>query len=272
MVTFAGNTFHSPSRQRRLLRRGADGFTLIELAMVMFIVAMLIGGMLMPLATQQDVRRQADGEKILAEAREALIGYAMVNDRLPCPATATSNGVESPVGGGVCTQPYDGFLPAVTLSIGPVDDQGYLLDGWGGEAVHRIRYAVSTANTSAITTGAGAGTNTIKAVTMTVLAPDLKVCNRGAAVQNAGQPTADCSAGAILVGDAMAIVYSVGKNAAGGGFNDNEKHNPNPFLPVLVAADRVFVSAPPNDDFDDNLVWLSKHMLFSRMVAAGRLP
>jgi hypothetical protein len=41
----------------------------------------------------------------------------MANDRLPCPAAA-ANGVESPPGGGACTNPHNGFLPAATLGLG----------------------------------------------------------------------------------------------------------------------------------------------------------
>jgi hypothetical protein len=59
----------------------------------MFIVSLLLGGMLLPLSAQQDVRAYGDTQKTLAEARDALLGYAMANDRLPCPASSTSNGV-----------------------------------------------------------------------------------------------------------------------------------------------------------------------------------
>ena len=92
-----------------------SGFTLIELAIVLFVVALLLGGMLLPLAGQQDIRNFGDTQKILIESRDALLGFAMANDRLPCPASAASNGVESPAGGGACTNPYDGcWTPAST--------------------------------------------------------------------------------------------------------------------------------------------------------------
>ena len=115
------------------------GFTLIELAIVLFVVALLLGGMLLPLSGQQDIRNYGDTQKILAEARDALLGYAMANERLPCPASATSNGMESLSSPGVCTNPHSGFLPAATLGLSPVDPQGYRLDGWGGEPGHRVR-------------------------------------------------------------------------------------------------------------------------------------
>jgi prepilin-type N-terminal cleavage/methylation domain-containing protein len=242
-----------------------SGFTLIELAIVLFIVSLLLGGMLLPLSAQQDIRNRNDTQKQLTDAREALTGFAVANGRLPCPATAVSNGVEAPPGGGACTAPYDGFLPAVTLGLAPVDAQGYAIDGWGGNPVNRIHYAVSTANGNALTTSNG-----MKTVTMTNLSPDLKICNAGAGVTNPGGASADCAAGALLAGDAVAVIYSIGKNASTGGASADETHNPNPN--ATIAADRAFVSAQPGNTFDDQIIWLSKNILFNRLVAAGQLP
>ena len=241
------------------------GFTLIELAIVMFIVSLLLGGMLLPLSAQQDVRAFAETQRILAEARDALLGFAMANDRLPCPASSASNGVESPVGGGTCTNPYDGFFPSATLGLTPVDARGYLVDGWGGENVNRVRYAVTTANTNAFTTASG-----MRTTGMTTLAPDLKVCATGVGMTNPGAATAACAASTSLATDAVAVVYSLGKNAGAGRGGAEESHNPNP--QAGVGADPAFVSAPPGAAFDDQVRWLSKSTLFNRLVAAGRLP
>jgi prepilin-type N-terminal cleavage/methylation domain-containing protein len=262
------------------------GFTLMELAIVMFIVALLLGGMLLPLSAQQDIRSNADTQKTLADARDALLGFAMANDRLPCPASATSNGVASFCieASGACTEttsvqshgrcayPYDGFLPAATLGLAPVDAKGYLLDGWGGESIHRVRYAITIANANAFTTASG-----MKTAGITALAPDLEICSNGTQIRIPPQTTAPdtipmyCHPSFRLASDAVAVVYSLGKNAGTGGISDDEKHNPNP-VDSSIAPDRAFVSAPQGTSFDDQLVWLSKSTLFNRMVAAGKLP
>lgn len=241
------------------------GFTLIELAIVMFVVALMLGGMLLPLAGQQDIRSFAETQKVLAEARDALQGFAMANDRLPCPATNASNGVESPVGGGVCTNPYDGFFPAVTLGLAPVDAQGYLRDGWNSETANRIRYGITTSNSNAFSTALG-----MKNTGMSNLTPNLIVCSTGVGMTNPGTATAACAAGALLANDAVAIIYSLGKNAGTGGAGVEETHNPNPL--AAIAADPAFVGAPQGTTSDDQMVWLSKNTLFNRLVAAGRLP
>lgn len=245
---------------RKCLPAGMQyGFTLVELAIVMFIVALLLGGMLLPLSAQQDVRAYGDTQKIVAEARDALLGYAMANDRLPCPASSTSNGVEDPVGGGTCNHPYDGFFPAATLGLSPVDTQGFLVDSWGSESPNRVRYAVSTANTSAFTTASG-----MKNTGMTALTPDLQICTTGTGISIPTVDTAVCDTNKSLATDAVAVIYSLGKNAGTGGTTADELAN--------VSADRAFVSAPQGSSFDDQVVWLSKSTLFNRMVAAGRLP
>src|ERR1035437_4340677 len=118
------------------------GFTLVELAIVLVIVALILGTGLTLLSAQQEQRRIEDTNARLSDAREALIGFAIANGRLPCPASATSNGVESyvgVVGGSSCTNFYNGFLPAATLGLTPADSQGYAINAWS----NRIRYAVT---------------------------------------------------------------------------------------------------------------------------------
>lgn len=268
----------------------ARGFTLIELAIVLFVVALMLGGMLLPLAGQQDIRNYGDTQKILTEARDALLGFAMANDRLPCPASSTSNGQEAfcITDSGACTEttseqlhgrcakPYDGFLPAAKLGLSPVDPQGYRLDGWGGENIHRVRYAISTANTHAFSKPKGMQATGMTGTTG--LAPDLQICNTGTGITDAGTATAACATTPVITAlatDAVAVVYSLGKNAGTGGASTDEQHNPNRLVtgdPGFVTADRAFVNAAQGTAFDDQMLWLSKSTLFNRLVAAGRLP
>jgi prepilin-type N-terminal cleavage/methylation domain-containing protein len=266
---------------------GQRGFTLIELTIVLFIVTLLVGAMLMPLSAQRDLRSFGDTQKILADTRDALLGFAIANERLPCPARYVSPAdnsagqesicddaagpcvvtplVPAPMHGR-CSNPNDGFIPAVTLGLAPIDAQGYLLDGWGGDAVNRLRYALSATNSNAFSKQAG-----MKGINMSLPDPDsLKICSTGVGMINPGTLTADCAVGAALATDAVAVIYSLGKNAGTGGAGAAETHNPNPQATVL--ADPAFVNTPQGANFDDQMIWLSKNTLFNRMVAAGRLP
>lgn len=244
-----------PGRRARRSR----GFSLIEIAVAMAIIALLIGTLLVPLTAQVAQRKASDTRKTLEEIRETLIGYAIRNSRLPCPATATSNGIESfvgAVGSSACADPYTGFVPAVTLGFSAIDGQGYAIDAWGT----RIRYAVTTANANAFTSVRG-----MQSLGMDSLTPDLHVC-----ASSTGIDTTTCGGAPVLANGAPAVIYSAGPNWATGGSGADEAAN--------LANTPVFVSHVPSDTgasggkFDDIVNWLSAYTLYSRMVSAGQLP
>ena len=264
------------------------GFTLIELAVVLVILGFLFAGILIPFTTQIELRRVAETQKTLLEIREALIGFAAAKGRLPCPASAASNGQEDfgatgNESNGNCANFLDGFVPGVTLGIGPSDGNGYVLDAWN----NRIRYAVS--NNNKIPTGTplpapvnfdftGMGTfpsssGEMRNVTMANLSPDLHVCSTAT-----GMSANSCAGGTSLVDAAVAVIYSTGSNAARpdpGGTRIDENANPNP---NAASSNLTFVSherageTAPNGEFDDIVIWLSPNILYARMIAAGRLP
>lgn len=217
------------------------GFTLIELAIVMFIVSLLIGGMLLPLSAQQDLRYNGEAEKALGEIREALIGFAASHSAtdgkpyLPCPDT-DDNGLENRAGNACTAQ--EGRIPWVDLGLGRIDP-------WG----NRFRYRVTPAFSNNATgfTLSSAGT--------------LRVC-------------AENTCATIVAATVPAVIVTHGKNGAGafnsaGGTNTasldaNELEN--------TDGDDDFVSKTGDPNYDDFAVWLSPNILFNRMVAAGKLP
>lgn len=71
------------------------GFTLIELAIVLVIITVLIGGLAVPLSAQIQARRIAETKKTLEEAREAIIGYAMTNTTGTCTCEYTSTELDA---------------------------------------------------------------------------------------------------------------------------------------------------------------------------------
>src|SRR5207344_2797288 len=112
-----------------------------------------LGGVLLTTSAIYFTREVDETQKTLERARDAIMGFALRAERLPCPAAPGTTGVESFVSPGAlpapvaapafninCSSPLNGFVPALSLGIGPTDPQGYLLDAWG----NRIRYAVTT--------------------------------------------------------------------------------------------------------------------------------
>jgi prepilin-type N-terminal cleavage/methylation domain-containing protein len=240
-----------PTRKVRLSH--SRGFTLIEMAVAVFIIALLLGSILVPLATQVEQRQIADTQKMLDEIREALIGFAVTAGYLPCPDKTTAAGVgtandgQEDVSGGACVTP-EGNLPWVTLGIANSDV-------WS----NRFRYRVDLSFANHTTPFTLTSTSTIA------------VCT-----------TSACTVRLTTVGDGPpALILSHGKNGYGARSAISGNLNPNPTSADEIAnndANATFVSRPSSavgataGEFDDIVVWVPKTVLFNRMVAAGKLP
>jgi len=242
------------------------GVTLIEMAVVLLIVGLLLGGLLPTLSSRIEQQRAQEARRQLDEIEQAILGYAINYGRLPCPASTTSNGAESfAIGGsaanGACSNFNDGYVPAATLGL--VTTDGYTADPWG----NRIRYAVTASNSNAYTKSGG-----MSATGISALAPNLLVCSTATGIS-----ANSCASNAALTASpgVPLIIYSTGKNGSYGGTGADEAANPNP---GSSNNDRVFVSHAPsastaaNGEFDDIVIWLSPNILYNRMVASGKLP
>lgn len=248
----------------------ASGFTLVEIAVVLVVVGLLMMSMLLPLSAQLEQKQASDTLKRLEDAREALIGYALINGRLPCPASSASAGVEN-FTGLACSNPYDGFLPARTLSIYPQSSDGFAIDAWNNP----IRYAVSSVGSNVFTSTTPATTG-IKSIVRTTgfednaLKPDLNVCST-----STGSSSTTCAANQNVTntGTVAAVIFSSGRNAAYGIDAANR-----PDEAANLDGNRVFVTRLPapsgasGGEFDDIVIWISAGTLFNRMIAAGVLP
>lgn len=228
------------------MRKNA-GFTLIEIAVVLVIVGLLLGGLLMPLTMQIEQRNITDSNRAMEAARDAMIGFAMRNTPpfLPCPdktgaaGPGTANdGIEDRNGAACVTQ--EGNVPWVTLGTSPED-------GW----TRRLRYRVTAAySNSGGFTLASAG--------------DITIQTRN----GAGQPLVN------LAQNVPLVIISHGPNGLGGIGNSGVAMPPPASADEIENADgdTTFVSRLPTADFDDLAQWVSANTLFNRMVAAGRLP
>ena len=263
--------------------RAQHGFTLVEMAVVLAIVGFLLVMGMYTLSAQYEQHAWEQSQRRLDDAQEALLGFAVANGRLPCPASATSNGVESdnPAGSGTCTNAYDGFLPAVTLGLQPVDSSGFALDAWN----NRIRYAVAqniTGCTGSSTTPHFTNKTNLKQNGMSCQpgTSELIVCKSSVA---SPAPTAgNCQGGGTNSvtnqGVVVAIVFSPGKNyalapsaaAATAAGDSDEAEN--------LDGDTVFINHAPTPqgatggEYDDMMVWIPVGVLYGRLAAAGVLP
>jgi len=251
-------------------RRGTSGFSLVELAVVLAIVAILLASLMYTLSASSEQRAREDTQRRLEQARELLLAFAQARGRLPCPATLASAGDESPAGGGACTDYYAGYLPGRALGMQNIDAAGYALDAWN----NRIRYAVSNSPAANFTTA-----NTLKTNGIGTLPGDLVICGSAAGIV----PPSSCGAAPSVSNQnvVVAVVWSQGKNwnatnYSGGDEGANNKANP----PVPPASNNngIFVwhdvrpAGGVGGEYDDMLLWIPVGQLYGRMVAAGVLP
>jgi prepilin-type N-terminal cleavage/methylation domain-containing protein len=238
------------------------GFTLVEMAMVLAIVALLLTGLVPTISGQIEQQRMTETKRQLSEIQQALIGFAIINGRLPCPAPQGS-GTESP-SGGACNNSYNGVVPGVTLGLNSLNENGEVLDAWDNP----IRYVVTSSDSNAYTTSNG-----IASTGLENLDPNLVVCTTATSIT-----TTDCvdSASRLTALPGVPVVlFSTGKNGAQGGLGIDETAN---LDGTNANNNRTFVSHTPtgsssaNGEFDDMVVWISNQVLISRMVNAGRLP
>jgi prepilin-type N-terminal cleavage/methylation domain-containing protein len=242
------------------------GFTLTELAVVFAIVALLLAAGLFTLSAQTDVRNFEETRRRLEMARELLLAFALVNGRLPCPAT--TSGAEAITTPPNCDATYGGFLPAQAIGFQIVDGNGFAIDAWG----NRIRYAVSsttpTCTPAATATPHFTNAANLRTNGLTCLPNDLLVCNTATGIS-----ATDCAAAANQVTNKttlVAILLATGKNGIAGSGGIDEAAN--------VNGDRVFVwhtPTPPtatNGEFDDQMAWIAVGELYARLVAANLLP
>jgi len=244
-----------------------QGFTLIELAMVLFILGLLLSSFLAPLAARVEQQERNNTQIQLDEIEEILYGHVLQNNYLPCPDCPTSiwsvgciavnaadpttinDGVEDmfpPPANTTCATEV-GNLPWVTLGVKSTDE-------WNNIFTYRVDDTFADRN-NATTDGTGCETGS---ATLNV---SFSLCSDG-------EITVLVSAGgANLATNIPAIVVSEGKNWAVSTSAD-EAENKN--------GDATFVdkdySQTSGSEFDDMLIWISPYVLKTMAVKSGILP
>lgn len=238
------------------------GFTLTEIAVVLVIISLLIGGMLVPLSAQQDSRYYTETQKTLDEIKDALTGYAIANGRLPCPALATTTtGTAEAATSAGCTN-QAGVLPWATLGVKEVD-------AWGNRFTYRVsaEYARTATGQTTFTSGC---------------IPDTTPAASAFALCSSGDMTIRSTAGGTILANTIpAVVISHGKNANGAYTNQGTQLDSGSDADELdnqltgggtATANTDFVSKTPTPTFDDLIIWLSPNVIANRMLSAGKLP
>jgi prepilin-type N-terminal cleavage/methylation domain-containing protein len=132
-----GEKMRQPRQPAQRYKKG--GFTLLELAIVLAVLGLLLGGGSLLLQPMLDNNRRNETKARLKVIEDALTVYAAQNFDLPCPSnpalgpSSASNGAE----GSSCSSVMEfGGVPWRAMGLSEAD----VLDGWG----RRISYAVTS--------------------------------------------------------------------------------------------------------------------------------
>lgn len=218
-----------------------EGFTLLEMAMVLLILGLLLGGFLGPLSVRQEANKRQEADVLLHTIHDSLVGFAITRGYLPCP-DIDGDGREDR-NGSQCSGLQEketvrvGQLPYVTLGVGR-------LDPWN----NRFTYAVDTAFTDSSRSPL----------------PKFTSSEQGRVVVSHG------------IDHTPALVLSHGANGLGALNAINQRQRPATSTSERKNADGngTFILDDyrdnPDDPFDDMMTWVAPNVLALRMLQAGK--
>ena len=276
-----------------------SGFTLVEVAIVLLIVSILLGYTVALFPRQQELKQYRAVEREMDELIEAIVGFAQVNGRLPCPAVPNSGGNEFGGGGANCNF-YGGFVPVNTLGLaGKLNQDTLLLDPWGNP----YRYYVSNSDFGPNGLHDFVRVGEMRAVGLVDSDLDnyIDLDGRYLICDDNGTTIDDeCTGANEVFGNASGtgqyagapfVLISLGKNWSDVPINDELENRGSDltntdlgmangpsgneyFLKDVGNNETTFVRRPTGfaDDFDDVVRWVSPNILFSKMIEADQLP
>jgi len=284
-------------------RINQSGFTLLEVTIVVLIVSILLGFTVALIPKQQELKRYKEADREMDKILDAIVGFAQIYGRLPCPSAAASAGV-SAGGGNIDCVTFGGFVPSSTLGFnGRLNTDGLLSDPWGNP----YRYYVSSGDVGGLAGGDFVMNGDMQQVGLVDvldlpnndLSGDgyIDLDGRYLICDAAGSDTSDLCTGANTVfgnpdpfgipyAGAIVVLQSLGKNgndiAAGntGAPVGDELENRGDTLTDgyrlknVAGGETTFVRRTTGfaDDFDDIVRWISPSTLFSKMIEADQLP
>ena len=261
------------------MRADIKGFTLIELAMVLFILGLLLSSFLEPLAARVEQQERNNTQIQLDEIEEILYGHVLQNAYLPCPdcPTSTWNATCIAVNAADPSDINDGFedaidaagdeetcatevgnLPWATLGVKSTDE-------WNNVFTYYVddTFADRDDPDDGSGTGESDGTGCAASATLNV---SFSLCSDGE-IDIFSSAVATATPPGDVASNVPAIIVSHGKNWAVATSADEAEN---------TDGDDDFVdkdySQTGGAEFDDMVIWISPHVLRTMSVKAGILP
>jgi prepilin-type N-terminal cleavage/methylation domain-containing protein len=249
------------------LKHTHQGFSLIEVAIVMVIIGFMLASLLGPLSNRMEQSRTETTAKQIDDIFEAIYGFAAINGRLPCPAILVPGltfGTEDlNTGTGACNV-TSGEPAWVTLTTNR-------FDAWGQTFVYRVDASFADNTLDGLTTNP----TTFPATCTASTTASFSMCS-------VGNINITTGAGGIPANTQVAqniplVIVSLGKqkNAAATHADENENGPINAAIPISDDTNFVSRDFRPTDapnPFNDIVRWIPTNVLIGRMVQAQRLP
>ncbi|MDM8564784.1 prepilin-type N-terminal cleavage/methylation domain-containing protein [Candidatus Halobeggiatoa sp. HSG11] len=219
------------------------GFSLIELAIALAIIGLIMSGLLESMALMSDYKKINKTDVTLEQIKESLVGFAIINRRLPCPARCSKykkhcvNGAYDVDAIGIedtalCKK--EGYLPWADLGIGRHD-------AWKRPFHYRVDryYSASSGIRDSLQTDFNKKLTVIDRYGNDLTTKELSDHSR-----------------------IIAIILSYGKNG------EAESSNK-----ITIANDATYKKGDYVENvFDDRLTWLSKYTLTNYLAKTKDLP
>lgn len=249
---------------------GQKGFTLIEIAIVLIVLSLLLGGLLGPISTQIESRERQRASEELNTIMEALYGFAAVNGRLPCPDT-NGDGMPNPNSSGACTAPPPGVVPSVPWVVLGTSRA----DPWGTTYRYRVMSPAFTTVDDGICAPFDGNNDGDTADPGDIPNDnDFDLCQEGNITIRDAPPGTPGSSN--VATDVAAVIISFGSNRNDPGLAVNGDLSPLEQDNAESPPDNEFISRSFSradaSEFDDLVLWVSPNVIKNRMVMAGRLP
>lgn len=267
----------------------AAGFTLAEMAIVLVVVGLLLTSVLSTVSTQIEARDIGETQNRLNQIKDALIGYAQANGRLPCPADgqlatgATGAGLEEVVNTTtyVCKSGARyAVLPWTTLGVSETDV-------WGRRFTYKVTQPTFSDAIAQVTWNTTGQSPSCTAPVPVPSYSSFALCSLGSFTITTR--TSASKTGSSVTGVPVVII-SHGKNGYGaytsGGtqyaastVGVDEPANANAAATTFYSREQSPQTSTCSDtaagnfcEFDDLIAYIPANLLVTKMVSAGKLP
>ena len=224
-----------------------NGFTLIEVSLVLLIIAFTLGSLLLPLGSKLEEKSINETKVQLSEIKQAIINFTLSNSRMPCPDN-NSDGIED-LSGTNCSGINNGTVPYVTLNT------PYKHDPWGQPFIYRVTGIFADTNN-----GTTCSTNAKQNVSIDFCSAtdgDINVLDYDL---NAGATTQAANG-------VVAVILSTGRPTGASSFAQDENTD-NDAVFFKTGYGGVDSTVP----FNDIVVWISATEIVGELIKAQVLP